>query len=183
MRQGASRLRIPIVLALAVIAILAVACTTASGSRPPTGSPLETVDDLADASLIPARVSAEPAAVADDLVPPSIELPSGDPGQPPAPPSDYQDEPDDVTGFAEAYRAAFAGVELSDDQVRAAGATLCTYLMRHANGNGTVALEDALIEADLSQPGFARSDWLTALEIANDHYCGSFSVNFEGAAP
>ena len=183
MRQGASRLRIPIVLALASIALITIACTTASGSRPPTGSPLETVDDLADASLIPAKVSAEPAEVADDLVAPSIALPSGDPGAPPAPPTDYQEEPDDISGFADAYRAAYPGVVMSDDQVRAAGATLCTYLMRHANADDSVTLEDALIEADLNQPGFARSDWLTALEIANEHYCRSFSVDFEGAAP
>lgn len=181
MRHGASRLRIPIVLAFAGIALIAVACTTAP--RPPTGSPLETVDDLADASLNPALVSAEPADVDDDLVAPSIALPSGDPGAPPAPPTDYQDEPDDFSGFADAYRAAFPGVVFSDQEVRAAGATLCTYLMRHANGNGTVTLEDALIEADLNQPGFPRSDWLTALEIANQHYCGSFSVDFEGAVP
>lgn len=184
MRDGASRLRIPAVLAIAGIALIASGCTTSSGSRPPTGSLPPTVEDLADVSFNPPAVSADPAAPPDmgsGPVAPSIAPPSGDPGAPPSPPSDYQNEPDDFAGFAAAYRAAFPGVELTDQQVRAAGASLCTYLMRHADANGTVALEGALTEADLNQPGFARSDWLTALEIANEHYCGSFSVNFEGA--
>lgn len=37
--------------------------------------------------------------------------------------------------------------------------------MRHADGGGTVALDDALIEADLNEPGFAR-DALPALLYA-----------------
>lgn len=178
MRHGARRLRIPAILAMTGLALLAAGCSTGSGSAPPAGSPPLTED----VSLTPAKVSAEPAAVPSALVEPSIALPSGDPGAPPSPPSDYQNEPDDFAGFAAAYRAAFSGVQLTDEQVRAAGSALCTYLMRHADGGGTVDLEEALIEADISQPGFARSDWLTALEIANEHYCGSFSVDFEGAA-
>lgn len=182
MRHGASRLRIPAVLVLTGLALIATACTIGSGSSRPTGSPPVLAEDTPDVSLNPAKDSAEPAAVPSDLVAPSVALPSGDLGPPPSPPSDYQNEPDDLAGFSAAYRAAFAGVELSDQQVRAAGAALCTYLMRHADANGTVALEEALIDADLTQPGFARSDWLAALEVANEHYCGSFTVDFEGAA-
>lgn len=179
MRLRGTRLSIPNGLAIVGLALIGVGCTAGSGSSP-TPSSAATVEDLTTIALTPAKTSAEPENLDRPPVAPSLPLPSGLPEPPPPPPTEYQDEPDGPEDFAAAYRAAFPGVEMDDQRVRAAGAALCTYLMRHANANGTVALEDALMEADLSEPGFARTDWLTAFEIANDHYCGSFSVDFDG---
>jgi hypothetical protein len=176
------RANLPVVgLALVVIAALAGACSTGPevGSE---GSPGPTpIDDIADVSLAPASEGATPEAVESTAALPSTAPPSGEPSAAPLPGVDYTFGADDAAAFADAYTAAFASAELDEETIDLAGARLCTYLMRHADAAGVVALEDALIEADINEPGFARADWLTAFEVANAHYCGEFTVDFESA--
>lgn len=103
---------------------------------------------------------------------PSVPLPVGTPSIPPPPEPDYVLGADDMAAFVDAYRAAYPDVELDDATIEAAGAQLCTYLMRQVDA------EDALTEADHNEPGRAREDWMDAFELATAHYCGEFAVDF-----
>jgi hypothetical protein len=97
------------------------------------------------------------------------------------PPSEYDLGADDLAAFAAEYREVFPGsADFDEAQFDAVGSHLCTYLMRHADAAGVVDVESALIEADMNEPGYTRDDWLSALEVANTHYCGEFLVDFAG---
>jgi hypothetical protein len=164
------------ILVACVVALLTAACGAADGSgeaTPPATAPL-----LAEISLPPAEEEATPEAIASTEPLPSVRPPDEPPSIPPLPPPDYTRGADDMAAFVEAYRDAYSYVELDDATIEAAGARLCTYLMNHADAEGTVAPEDVLAEADLSEPGYAPEDWMQAFELATDHYCGEFSVNF-----
>lgn len=157
-------------IAIACLALLVVACGSGTGST--TGP---TPVNVAEMSLPPADEAITPAPVATSETLPSEGPPTGVP-EPPEVSVDYTLGADDPAGFRQAYRSAFEGIDLDDAAVDAAGARLCSYLMRRADAAGTVALEDVLMEANLNEPGFSREAWVAAFEVATAHYCGEFEV-------
>lgn len=153
--------------------LLLVGCATQTGSPSATAEPTPVL--VAEISLPPASEAPPPEEIPDPAGIPSVPPPSGDPEAPEIE-VEYDLSADDSDAFADAYRTAFESLDLTDEEINIAGARLCTYLMRHADADGAVALEDAITEADLNQPGFARETWELAFEIATSHYCGEFSL-------
>lgn len=166
--------------AICIALLAATACGSDGGGVSTVGlsaTPAITPIDIADVSLPPASTTAEPETIPTSVTVPSVDLPSGDPS-PFLPPSDYRLGADDLAAFGAAYDAVFGVSGLDDAGYDAVGSHLCTYLMRHADVNGVVDLESALIEADINEPGYTRGDWLAAFEIADAYYCGEFAVPF-----
>ena len=147
-----------------------------AGGAGPTSAP--TPVDIAEVSLIPAAETATPEAIPSAAAIPSAEVPVG---EPPAfePPNEYVLGADDLAAFSAAYDELFPGTGFDESQFDAVGGHLCTYLMRHADADGAVDLEAALIEADVNEPGYTRGDWLAAFSAANAYYCGEFTVDIE----
>lgn len=136
------------------------------------------VVDIGDVSLTPAAEGATPDLIESVAPLPSAEPPTGEPTEASGISIDYTLGADDLAGFVDAYRTAFPSAD-GDEGTIAAGARLCTYLMRHAGPDGAVDLEDALAEANLHEPGFPRDDWIVAFQAASRYYCGEFVVDFE----
>ena len=156
---------------VAAVALVA-ACSAGGTGAAPSG---ETPVDVSLISLVPASAAPAPEVLASVGAQPSVAKPVGEPSVA-AVTVDYTLGADDLPAFAAAYRAAFAGVEIDDAAVDVAGARLCTYLMRQAGTGGSVALDDALAEAEVNEPGYAPEDWITAFGVATAHYCGEYTV-------
>lgn len=160
---------------LVVAASLFVGCGTGVPASQ-SGGPGPTAVEIADVSLIPAAGDATPGVIATVPALPSAALPSGEPSANTVT-VEYTIGAADRAAFIDAWRAAFPGVEMDDGAIDSAGARLCTYLMRHADAAGSVALDDALAEAELNEPGYAQEYWLAAFEVANTDYCRDFTIN------
>lgn len=160
--------------ALFVVAAVALAsaCSVGGSGSVPSG---QTPVDIKLISFVPSTAVPAPVLLASVPAQPSVAPPVGEPSVAPVTVG-YTLGADDLPGFAEAYRAAFAGFEIDDGAVEVAGARLCTYLMRHAGAGGSVSLEDALAEAEVNEPGYAPEDWIAAFGVATAHYCGEYTV-------
>lgn len=163
--------RRPVVALLISIALVATACGDGAETSTPTGNP--------ELSLAPAEHTSTPEVLPNVTTLPSLAPPPDDSPAPPEVDVDYVFGADDLDSFAEAYQSMF-GVELDRDAADQIGARVCTYLMRHADGDGVVDVQSAVIEADLNEPGYPRADWMAAFEVANAYYCGEFAVDFAG---
>lgn len=155
---------------LGLISLLGSACGAATMS-----TAVPTPININDFSMPPAQGTTTPEPVGSLAPIPSVAPPSGDPVVGGVAP-EYTLAADDPEAFATAYRSIFEGADLDDHAVATAGARLCTYLMRQADEDGTVRLEDAVTEADLSEPGYARDAWVAAFGAATTHYCSEFEV-------
>lgn len=165
-----SRRRPTIIGLVLLLSLLASACGAATTS---TAAP--TPINVNEMSMNPAEETRTPEPVESLEELPSAAPPSGDPEVEEVT-VDYTLGADDAEAFAAAYRSTFEGADLDDQTVDTAGARLCTYLMRHADDDGAVAMEDAMLEADLNEPGYAREAWIAAFDVATAHYCGEFEV-------
>lgn len=159
-------------LGLLAAAGLAAACSV--GGSGPAASGQSPVD-ITLISLVPATAVPAPDVLASVAAQPSVAPPLGQPSEA-AVTVEYAHGADDFPAFAAAYRAAFAGFEIDDATVEMAGARLCTYLMRQATDGGSVALVDALAEAEVNEPGYAHEAWIAAFGAATAHYCGEYTV-------
>jgi hypothetical protein len=164
--------------ALALVALVAVACGTATSS-----APTSTAIAIPSLSLIPATETStpEPAATLGEV--PQIGPPSGPPSSVPPPPegiAGYSDTADDLSTFVAAYRTAFQVPELSDQQIAEAGARLCSYLKGQADAAGIVDAGRALTDAEINEPGYPREVWQAAFELASTSYCSEFTFDVEG---
>lgn len=159
--------------AASFLLITVLACSPAAETQAPT------VVALPDVSLAPADDTAAPDAM--PILPelPSVPPPPSGVPVPPDPDVDYTFDADDLEAFLAAYQEAFPEAGVDRGMIASAGASLCTYLMRHADGDGVVSLDDAMVEADLNEPGYSREAWLLAFEIATASYCGQFTIDFE----
>lgn len=180
-----ARLRRPLLFTALFVVLVAMLVTACAQGGPSTGgsagTPAPTPVNIADVSLGPASAgSATPDAVPSAETLPSAEVPTGEPPEF-VPPSEYALGADDLDAFSAAYEELFPGSGLDASGFDAVGTHLCTYLLRHADDDGVVDLEAALIEADMNEPGYTRGDWLAALGSANAHYCGEFRVDFSSA--
>jgi hypothetical protein len=165
--------------------MLLVACGDSQPATPEASQSSSGELPIPSISLIPAEETSTPEVVPSIESVPNVGLPEGSPSDAPEPPSEYVVGADDIDAFVAAYRDAF-GTSLSDAELDLVGSHLCTYLIRHADQQGNVTLADALTEADINEPGFARSDWLISFEIANAYYCSEFTVDFSdlgGSSP
>ena len=160
------------------VALLLAACGGGASTGDADSTPAPTPVDIAEISLAPAPESATPESVPSAAALPPAEVPTGEP-PPFQPPSDYVLGADDLDAFSAGYEELFPGTGLDATGFDAVGSHLCTYLMRHADADGVVDLEAALIEADMNEPGYTRGDWLSALAVANAYYCGEFTVDFQ----
>jgi hypothetical protein len=160
--------------AISLVAVIALIAACSVGGSVPTPS-AQTPVDVTLISFVPASAAPAPAVPASLAAQASVAPPVGEPSVAPVS-VDYTLGADDLPAFAAAYRAAFAGVEIDDAAVDVAGARLCTYLMREAGPGGSVALSDALAEAEVNEPGYAPEDWIAAFEVATAHYCGEYTV-------
>lgn len=151
---------------------LAAACNVGGSGPAPSG---QTPVDIKLISFVPSTAVPAPMVLASIAAQPSVARPVGEPSVAPVT-VDYTLGADDFPAFAAAYRAAFAGFEIDDAAVDVAGARLCTYLMRQAGAGGSVALDDALAEAEVNEPGYAPEDWILAFGVATEHYCGEYTV-------
>lgn len=89
----------------------------------------------------------------------------------------YTGNLNDPSGYVSAYRAAsIFETGLKDREILVIGRKLCTYLLRHANGDSGVSLQDSITEADQHEPGFLRSDWESALKLAARYLCPEFKL-------
>jgi len=175
----APKTRFTLVVTSCVLSLVMGACGASTTAEPTSSA---TVPPIAGMSLQPAAEAPTPQPVDSAEPLPSIVVPTGTPeastaGNVP----EYNAGADDLTAFAATYRVAFPGLEFGDEDLDAIGARLCTYLSRHADASGVVDAAAALTEADLSEPGYARNDWVIAFELAMEHYCGEFSGDFATA--
>lgn len=130
----------------------------------------------------PARTPTEvlsPPASGNPAPVPSIDLPTGPPGGTSLPSvlPPYRGRADDLQGFTQAFRAALGDARLGEAD--AVGRELCTYLVHHADDSGVVAVDQAVNEAEIHQPGYARETWLRAFQLASEHYCPEFDLASE----
>ena len=175
----APKTRFTLVVMSCVLSLVMGACGGSTTAEPTSAA---TVPPIAGMSLQPAAEAPTPQPIDIEDPLPSIAVPTGSPVAPtPGDDPGYNAGADDLTVFAATYRAAFPGLELNDEDLDAIGARLCTYLSRHADASGVVDAADVLTQADLSEPGYARSDWVIAFELAMEHYCGEFSGDFATA--
>lgn len=166
-----------VVLATGLVALIIGGC--ASGVAVADPSAAEASPIIAEMSLMPASDAVTPEAIPSAEALPSTTLPSGDPSVPAVAPPEYDLGADDLAAFVDAYAAAFPEANLTADEIDLAGSRLCTYLMRHADADDWVDAANALSEADVSEPGYARETWVAAFELALANYCGEFSADFE----
>lgn len=167
--------------------------TAANEPSPPAASPQTEVAEptlgevaespsppiITEMSLPPATQAAAPEPVPSLQAMPSVVLPPTAPADSPSVAApDYDRPAADLVGFIAGYRAAYPGLTWSDAEIEGAGARLCTYLARNADLNGVVDPETVIADADLSEPGYARSDWAVAFDLALTYYCTEFSGNF-----
>ncbi|MDQ3880823.1 MAG: hypothetical protein M3295_07115, partial [Chloroflexota bacterium] len=117
---------------IAVMAVLS-ACATPSGSQTVTPGARQTGTAPPAPTVVPDEEAGLPSI-------PPVPIPSGLPPTPP-PPDDtgalYARDPHDAAGYIAAFRTGYPGVEyqFDDAQVLDIGRNLCTYLMRHADGD------------------------------------------------
>lgn len=168
-------------LPLAVAAITLVISACAGGSARPADPSAETTSSqVAPPSLPPASEDATPVALPSTEALPSVEPPSGEPSAPAVGAAEYTLGADDLAAFIDAYAAAHPDWTMSDTEMDLAGARLCTYLQRHADASGHVEAQQALVEADVNEPGYAWELWAVRFDIALGHYCGEFTADFTG---
>ncbi|MEO5704553.1 MAG: hypothetical protein ABIZ52_05505 [Candidatus Limnocylindrales bacterium] len=159
-------------LSLLAVALLAAACGGGGSGTTPSG---QAPVDIKLVSFIPSTAVPAPAVLASVAPEASVAPPIGEPSVAEVT-VDYSQAAADLGAFRAAYRAAFSGFEIDDDAIQRAGARLCTYLMRLAGADGSVALDAALAEAEVNEPGYAPEDWVTAFGVATAHYCREYTV-------
>ncbi len=153
--------------AAGLIAVTAVvsACATPAASENATPGARQTGSPPPAPTVAPDEEAGLPSI-------PPVPIPSGLPPTPPPPDETgtlYAGDPYDAAGYIAAFRAGYPDVEyqFDDAEVLDIGRNLCTYLMRHADGDKVVALGDAITEADVHLPGYPRSDWVFALDLSS----------------